>query len=99
MSDRRKNKKGLYNSPYRRKIERKHRHYWEYIPAIKQCLEAGITSAYAIAKRTGIPKTSILEIFRLFSKEKILNQTEEVVASLKVNQKGGNKFPIRKAKE
>lgn len=86
------------NSP-RGKRKRKHRHYWEYIPAIKQCLEAGITSAYAIAKKTGIPKTSILEIFRLFSREVILNQTEEVIRFLKANQKGGNKLPAEKARQ
>ena len=86
------------NSP-RGKRKRKHRHYWEYIPAIKQCLEAGITSAYAIAKKTGIPKASILEIFRLFTKEVILNQTEEVIRFLKANQKGGNKLPAEKARQ
>jgi len=78
--------------PTRRKKERKHRHYWEYIPAIKECLKKGITSAYAISKRTRIPKASVLEIFRRFTKEQILSQTEEVIRYLQANQKGGNKL-------
>jgi len=82
--------------PTHRKKERKHRHYWEYIPVIKECLEKGITSAYAISKRTGIPKASVLEIFRRFSKEQILTQTEEVIRYLKANQKGENKLSKEK---
>jgi len=85
--------------PTRRKKERKHRHYWEYIPAIKECLEKGITSAYAISKRTGIPKASVLEIFRRFTKEQILNQTEEVIRYLQANEKGGNKLSKEKARQ
>jgi len=87
--------------PSKRKAqkERKHKHYWEYIPEIKECLEKGITSAYAISKVTGIPKSSLLEIFRRFDKEQILTQTEEVIAYLKANEKGGNKLPTERNRE
>jgi len=91
--------KPLKPSKKKSEEERRHKHYWEYIPKIKKCLEEGITSAYAISKVLGIPKSSVLEIFRRFSKEQILNQTEEVIAYLKANQKGGNKLSTERNRE
>jgi len=85
--------------PTRRRKERKHRHYWEYIPAIKECLEKGITTIRGISQKAKIPKTTVWEIFRRFSKEQILTQTEEVIRYLKANQKGGNKLSKEKARE
>jgi len=78
--------------PARRKKERKHRHYWEYIPAIRECLEKGITTISGISQKAKIPKTTVWEIFQRFTKEQILNQTEEVIRYLQANQKGGNKL-------
>ena len=91
--------KPLKPSKSKLREERKHKHYWEYIPKIKECLEKGITSINGISKATGIPKSSVLEIFRRFTKEQILNQTEEVIAYLKANQKGGNKLPTERNRE
>jgi len=91
--------KPLKPSKKKSEEERRHKHYWEYIPDIKKCLEEGITSAYAISKALGIPKSSVLEIFRRFTKEQILNQTEEVITYLKANQKGGNKLPTERNRE
>jgi len=85
--------------PIRRKKERKHRHYWEYIPAIKECLEKGITTIRGISQKARIPKTTVWEIFQRFTKEQILNQTEEVIRYLQANQKGGNKLSKEKARQ
>jgi len=85
--------------PTRRKKERKHRHYWEYIPAIKECLEKGITTISGISQKAKIPKTTVWEIFQRFTKEQILNQTEEVIRYLQANEKGGNKLSKEKARQ
>ena len=83
----------------RRKKERKHKHYWEHIPKIKECLEKGITSINGISKSARIPKTTVWEILQMFTREQILTQTEEVIAYLKANQKGGNKLPTERNRE
>ena len=79
--------------------ERKHRHYWEYIPAIKQALEEGITTISGISKKANIPKSTVWAILKQFTREQILTQTEEVIAYLKANQKGGNKLPVERARQ
>jgi len=91
--------KPLKPSNRRRLKERKHRHYWEYIPKIKEALEEGITTIGGISRKAKVPKTAVWEILQKFSREQILNNTEEVIAYLKANQKGGNKLPKEKARE
>jgi len=81
------------------KKERKHKHYWEYIPEIEKCLREGVTGIKAISRRTGIPKSSLSKIFELVSREQILNDPEEVVNYLKSIQKGGMRVSVEKARE
>jgi hypothetical protein len=89
----------LKPSNRRRLKERKHRHYWEYIPKIKEALKEGITTIGGISRKAKVPKTAVWEILQKFSREQILTNTEEVIAYLKANQKGGNKLPKEKARE
>jgi len=88
-------------TPSKRKAqkERKHKHYWEHIPKIKECLEKGITSINGISKCGKIPKSTVWVIFQMFTREQILTQTEEVIAYLKANEKGGNKLPTERNRE
>ena len=91
--------KPLKPSKEKAKKERKHKHYWEHIPKIKECLEKGITSINGISKSARIPKSTVWTILQMFTREQILNQTEEVIAYLKANQKGGNKLPTERNRE
>jgi hypothetical protein len=91
--------KPLKPSKRRKPKERKHRHYWEYIPKIKEALKEGITTIGGISRKAKVPKTAVWEILQKFSREQILNNTGEVIAYLKANQKGGNKLPKEKARE
>jgi len=83
----------------KKKRERKEKHYWEYIPEIAKCLREGITGIRAISKKTGIPKSSISDIFKMVSREQILEKEEEVINYLKSLQKGGKKASEEKLKE
>lgn len=72
--------------------KRKHRHYWEHIPAIREVLrEDGLDSSINhIHRKTGISKGTLSYIFRMVSKEQILEAPEEAQELLKTYQKGGD---------
>ena len=74
--------------------KRKHKHYWEHIHTIRKVLvEEGVTvSLNRIHKRTGISKGTLSYIFRIVSREQILNNPEEAQELLKAYQKGGNRM-------
>ena len=85
-----------------RKKKRKHKHYWEHIPVIAKCLKERITSINGIHRKTGISKGTLSYIFRIVSKEQILESPEEAMNFLKSIQKGGDKLSEKtreKAKE
>ena len=89
--------KPLKNRP---KPERKHKHYWEYIPLLHQALkENPELSLRVLSKKTGIPLSSLSVIFKSFSREQIINAPEEVSAFLKQCQKGGSKLSNEEAKK
>jgi len=83
----------------KKKRERKEKHYWEYIPEITKCLREGITGIRAISRKTGIPRSSISDIFKMVSREQILEDEEEVINFLKSIQKGGKRASEEKLKE
>jgi len=83
----------------KKKRERKEKHYWEYIPEIAKCLREGITGIRAISRKTGIPRSSISDIFKMVSREQILEGEEEVINYLKTIQKGGKRASEEKLKE
>ena len=76
------------------KEKRKHLHYWEHIPYIwKVLLEDGLDSSLNhIHRKTGIPKGTLSYIFRIVSKEQILQAPEEAQELLKQYQKGGDRL-------
>ena len=83
----------------KKKREKKEKHYWEYIPEIAKCLREGITGVRAISRKTGIPKSSISDIFKLVSREQILENEEEAINYLKSIQKGGKRASEEKLRE
>jgi hypothetical protein len=74
------------------KKKRKHKHYWEHIPVIAKYLKKGITSINGIHRRTGISKGTLSHIFRMVSREQILENPVEVMNYLKSIQKGGDRL-------
>ncbi len=76
------------------KEKRKHLHYWEHIPAICEVLrEDGLDSSINhIHRKTGISKGTLSYIFRIVSKEQILEAPEEAQELLKTYQKGGDRM-------
>ena len=83
----------------KKKREKKEKHYWEYIPEIAKCLREGITGVRAISRKTGIPKSSISDIFKLVSREQILENEEEAINYLKSIQRGGKRASEEKLRE
>jgi hypothetical protein len=79
--------------------QRKHKHYWEYVDAIYEVLRQNPTASIReIAKATGIPKSSIGDILKLFTREQILADPEQVKSYFKANEKGGDRL-TEEAKE
>ena len=76
------------------KEKRKHRHYWEHVPAIAEVLrEDGLDSSINhIHRKTGIAKSTLSHIFRIVSREQILYSPEEAQELLKSHQKGGDRM-------
>ncbi len=76
------------------KEKRRHRHYWEHIPAIYEVLQKdGLDSSLNhIHRKTGIPKGTLSYIFRIVSREQILYSPEEAQELLKSYQKGGDRM-------
>ncbi|WP_459775906.1 hypothetical protein, partial [Aquifex pyrophilus] len=79
--------------------ERKHKHYWEYVDQIRACLKEGITTINGIAKAVKIPKSTLSKIFKLVSREQILENPKEVKEYLKSIQKGGVRTTKEKLRE
>jgi len=81
--------------------KRKHKHYWEHIPQIKEVLEKdGLDSSLNhIHRRTGISKGTLSYIFRIVSREQILKDPEEAQALLKQYAKGGDRMTEAQKKE
>ena len=79
--------------------QRKHKHYWEYVDAIHEVLKRKPNASIReIAKATGIPKSSIGDILKVFTREQILTDPEQVKEYLRANEKGGDRL-TEKAKE
>ena len=74
--------------------KRKHKHYWEHIPAIRRVLleEGKEASLNRIHKKTGISKGTLSNIFRIVSRDQILNNPDEARELLKAYQKGGDRM-------
>ena len=83
------------------KEKRRHRHYWEHVPAIAEVLrEDGLDSSLNhIHRRTGIPKGTLSYIFRIVSREQILYSPEEAQELLKSYQKGGDRMTEEQKEE
>ena len=79
---------------------KKHRHYWEYIPILHEVLKQDRNlSIRELSRRTGIPKSSLADIFRLVSREQVLNSPEEAQEYLKACAKGGDNLSEERKKE
>jgi hypothetical protein len=87
-------------SPPREK-ERKHEHYWELAPKVREALEKGYLKTTHIARYLGCTRDRVKK-FKSFLKnhgyslEDLLTRYEEVMAFLKVHAKGGNKAQRKK---
>jgi hypothetical protein len=87
-------------SPPREK-ERKHEHYWELAPKVREALENGYLKTTHIARYLGCTRDRVKK-FKSFLKnhgyslEDLLTRYEEVIAFLKAHAKGGNKAQPKK---
>jgi DNA-binding transcriptional regulator YhcF (GntR family) len=81
------------------KEKRKHKHFWEHIDAIHEALKDGYTGVREIARKAGIPKSTVSKIFQLISREQILKDPEEAKAYLLSIQKGGDRMTKEQKEE
>jgi predicted transcriptional regulator len=81
--------------------ERKHEHYWELAPKVREALEKGYLKTTHIARYLGCTRDRVKK-FKSFLKthgyslEDLLTRYEEVMAFLKAHAKGGNKAQRKK---
>ena len=76
---------------------RKHKHFWEYVDAIYEVLKQKPTASIReIAKATGIPKSSIGDILKLFTRDQILTDPENVKSYFRAKEKGGDKRGVKR---
>ena len=74
------------------KEKRKHKHFWEYIDAIHKALKDGYRGVREIASHIGASPSTVSKIFKLVSREQILENPSEAKAYLKSIQKGGDRL-------
>ncbi|MFZ8784715.1 hypothetical protein, partial [Thermocrinis sp.] len=81
--------------------ERKHEHYYEFAPKVREALEKGYRKTTHIARYLGCTRDRVKK-FKSFLKnhgyslEDLLTRYEEVIAFLKAHAKGGNKAQRKK---
>ena len=81
--------------------ERKHEHYYEFAPKVREALEKGYRKTTHIARYLGCTRDRVKK-FKSFLKnhgyslEDLLTRYEEVLAFLKAHAKGGNKWQRKK---